>query len=310
MSRQVPSTSEPRKIIYIAGHGRSGSTLLDLCLGSQRAVWSLGEAVGLWHGLLPQKVRCGCGVLWGECAFWRDVVEHAEIPTDRDALARIHRSLMKSGDLPQDIRSYLQRLYSTIFEISGARVLIDSSKFPTYARHLVSAGVGGVSIVHLVRDSRAVGYSRMRMKGRSDATLPNTRAPAPGEVRRWNRVNYEVELLVRELGGIRIRYEDFIAEPERIMRSVFAHAGVEGHLRLPRDCTGRIALEVNHSAYGNPMRVERGPVVLREDDEWRSSLPMRDFITCTLLSLPRLFRYGYRISRRIRARHGHEVRSL
>jgi hypothetical protein len=47
---------------------------------------------------------------------------------------------------------------------------------------------------------------------------------------------------------------------------------------------------------GNPNRFQSGPVRLRPDDEWISRMRPRDKTLVTLLTLPLLARYGYRIS--------------
>ena len=46
---------------------------------------------------------------------------------------------------------------------------------------------------------------------------------------------------------------------------------------------------------GNPNRHSAGPVRLALDDEWRTRMPWRDRALGTLLTLPLLGRYGYRV---------------
>ncbi|MBN9618852.1 MAG: sulfotransferase, partial [Actinobacteria bacterium] len=91
-----------------------------------------------------------------------------------------------------------------------------------------------------------------------------------------------------------VRYEDLMADP----RAALAAVGVG----LGRDASGlgitddrRVALGVSHSVAGNPRRFASGPVELRADVAWRSRLSRRDRLVVTLLALPALRRFGYRL---------------
>ena len=58
--------------VYIMGRGHSGSTILDIILGSSAAVESLGELVsGL--GRCAAGEQCSCGSPMRECVFWCEV---------------------------------------------------------------------------------------------------------------------------------------------------------------------------------------------------------------------------------------------
>jgi hypothetical protein len=61
-----------------------------------------------------------------------------------------------------ELSADLQQLYRAIQCVSGARVLIDSSKVPTYGLILSRTSDIHLSVLHLVRDSRAVAYSWLR----------------------------------------------------------------------------------------------------------------------------------------------------
>ena len=49
-----------KKIIYIAGYGRSGSSILALILGQHKNIISLGE-IGVIFSALKHKRICTCG---------------------------------------------------------------------------------------------------------------------------------------------------------------------------------------------------------------------------------------------------------
>ncbi len=61
------------KCIYICGAGHSGSTLLDMLLGSHSQVASLGEISNLPMELAVNN-KCTCGQHIRNCEVWSDVV--------------------------------------------------------------------------------------------------------------------------------------------------------------------------------------------------------------------------------------------
>ena len=76
VTRLVNPPVRPR-LLFIAGWGRSGSTLLDRILGQVPGVFSAGELRDIWRrGALEDRL-CGCGSPFRECAVWRKVGEVA-----------------------------------------------------------------------------------------------------------------------------------------------------------------------------------------------------------------------------------------
>src|SRR5207249_8771406 len=65
------------KVLYVAGSGRSGSTILDRILGQVDGFFSAGELCNLWgRGLLARR-RCGCGTPVPDCPVWGAVLAEA-----------------------------------------------------------------------------------------------------------------------------------------------------------------------------------------------------------------------------------------
>ena len=61
-------------MVYIAGSGRSGSTILDNILGQIGGWASAGELRFLWErGVLGDRL-CGCGERFSVCPFWTQVL--------------------------------------------------------------------------------------------------------------------------------------------------------------------------------------------------------------------------------------------
>ncbi|MDQ3328808.1 MAG: sulfotransferase, partial [Chloroflexota bacterium] len=65
------------KVLYIAGFGRSGSTIMDNILGQLDGVFSGGELRSLWYHGLTGNILCGCGERFRECPVWERVLTTA-----------------------------------------------------------------------------------------------------------------------------------------------------------------------------------------------------------------------------------------
>jgi hypothetical protein len=61
------------RVAYIAGAGRSGSTLLAMLLGALPGCVSIGELRHMWRRGIQLNQRCGCGEPFWDCPFWSDV---------------------------------------------------------------------------------------------------------------------------------------------------------------------------------------------------------------------------------------------
>ncbi len=312
-----------QKVLLIVGRGRSGSTILDNMLGELDGFFSVGELHNLWKRGLVRGHTCGCGKPLAECPVWTSVLEAAEVNLGRtlpapeqvvnwqDQFVRPSdaRRLLKNqgaGTEAPQLASYLSLLnsvYGAIFDVTGARVIVDSSKRPSHSAlfHLLP----GVTpyFVQLVRDPRAVSYSRTRVKSDEvDQRLMRTDGPVRSAVKWWQR-NNEAETVRRKHPTDRsliVRYEDLVSDPAGTIESIVALVD-EGAADLPFEDGRSIRLGENHTAAGNPSRFRQGLVTLREDDEWVRRQNQRDRWITTIISLQLLKRYGYPVRATSRA---------
>ena len=99
------------------------------------------------------------------------------------------------------------------------------------------------------------------------------------------------ELARQGLPTLRVRYEDFVADPEAEFGRVAAFAGHAGDpLRLGED---GVELSEGHAVSGNPMRFQTGPVGVRADHGWRRGLAPWRRCLVEALTAPTRGRYGY-----------------
>jgi len=307
-----------QKVLLIVGRGRSGSTILDNMLGELEGFFSVGEMHNLWKRGLVRGHTCGCGRPLTECPVWTSVLRRAErhlgeplaAPEEvvgwQDEVVRprdVRRLLKKSvhdigSEKLADYLSVLGATYRALFEETGARVIVDSSKRPSHAAlfHLLPDVTP--YFVHLIRDPRAVSYSRTRLKSDEvDKRVMRTDGPLRSAIK-WLQRNSETEAVRRKHPAncsVVIRYEDFVADPARILQSVTALVG-EDPADLPLEGARTVKLGVNHTAAGNPSRFRQGSITLREDDEWTRRQSAWDRWITTAASVPLLRRYGYSVT--------------
>ncbi len=307
------------RLIYLAGFGRSGSTLLERLLAQVPGVCAAGEVVHLWQRGIREGERCGCGEAFPACPFWQQVGTAAFGGWDNvdvEHVARLRASVDRSRFIPllisapsrrrflpelDDYLAYYARTYAAIGEVGQGEVVIDSSKHASLAYCLRCHPELDLRVVHLVRDSRAVAYSWSRTVSRPDATTEThiARYSATTSATRWNVQNGALQLL-SHLGTptLRIRYEDLVREPAARLREIAAFAGLPGDTDLGflhTDGPGNwwADLGVAHTASGNPMRFTTGRIPIRLDDKWRTAMVPGKRRAVTALTSVLLQRYGY-----------------
>jgi Sulfotransferase family len=313
----LPSAPEGRlRVLYLGGIGRSGSTLLERMLGELPGTCSLGEVVHLWDRGVRHDQRCGCGAAFSACPFWQavgqrafggwqnvDVERHLELRTRVDDVRRTPRLLFGAfgrsfrRDLEEYAEAY-QAVYEAAREISGARLVIDSSKVTSLAYCLRRLPDLDLRLLHLIRDSRAVAYSWTKMVRRPEVVNREAymhRFTPKQLAFLWSLHNTLLEL--PRMAGTptrTLRYEQFARDPETVLRQVAEFAGLPlGPDDLGFLEPGVVHLNMSHQVAGNPMRFTTGQVKIRKDEAWRTELAPRDRRQVAALTAPVSLAFGY-----------------
>jgi Sulfotransferase family len=305
-------------VLYIAGTGRSGSTVLANILGEVDGVFAAGEVRYLWQRGLKEGRLCGCGLPVRECPVWSKVLAEAGQLDDSNRADAVVSMLNHTGrlrNLPAILagkvaprlnpanalsgapaRSALADLYGAMAHVTGSRVIVDSSKLPAYANVLASTPGIDLRVVHLIRDPRGAAHSWSSRKTLSDGAARahmEQIGPAKSAVL-WDVWNMAGGVLFR--GGpnryMRLRYEDFVADPPGTVRAILSMVGM-GDAQLPFVNGNEAQTTPNHSVAGNPDRLRHGVITLRSDDRWRSGMTPRSRRVVSTLTSPLLLRYGY-----------------
>jgi hypothetical protein len=308
MAEATPSV----KVLYVMGQDRTGSTILGNVLGQVDGFAHLGEVRHVWGAGLLREGLCGCGASVRECELWsRAVPEALGGDTTPEEVAGWLGQALRLRNLPRLQRtapgrmssvigadayaSVAARLYPALARRTGGRVLVDTSKSPVYGAILAAVPGLDTWFVHLVRDPRATAYSWQRAKvspGRPGGRM--WRIPAWRSARAWVLANLAADRVRRgnPQRAVLVRYEDFVADPRSTVDRLVRLVGGSGTVQLTDDRI--VEIRPQHAASGNPARLLRGPVELREDDEWRTGQRRADRSVVTAITLPLLGRYGYR----------------
>jgi hypothetical protein len=308
-------TAAPVPVIYIAGAGRSGSTLLGMLLGTLPGAVNVGELRHIWRrGVLDDEL-CGCGEAFSACPFWTAVGARAFGGWDGAAAERMltlqrevdrfrRLPLLAAGALAPRTRrrvdayaDVVARLYRAISEVGGGAAVVDTGKSVAFAAAVGRRPDLELSVVHLVRDPRAVAYSWTRRREMPEkagaAAYMATFGPARSSLVWLGNTAAADALALVGLPVTVVSYESLVgpARREAIRRLAAA---------VPGDGAGLAALEheeiavaVQHTVAGNPARFRTGAVRLRPDTEWRRAMDARDRRIVTAVAGAWMWRYGY-----------------
>lgn len=290
----------PVHVVYVVGTPRSGSTLLTSLLGQQPGWFAAGEIRLLWRELDTRT--CGCGLPATTCPVWGRVVDEVATTygeprhvadlmlatTRMAALPRISRADGLAA-VSADARRYaavLRTTYLTIAEVTGAGVVIDSSKAVSEASLLRLVPDVVPHVVHTVRDPRGVVHSWRRAVVAGAVGTPDL--PPWSVALRWVLTNAASEVVRRGYEGrsTLIRYEDLARDADLHGETVLRTLGIPAMATPPAlDGTG-------HIVAGNQLR-KQSAVVVREDRAWHDGMDARVRREVAALTLPVRRHYGY-----------------
>lgn len=287
---------------------------MDRLLGQVPGCVSVGELRHIWEGSFIEDQLCGCGVSFGDCSFWnavRNQLIEAIPGFDAQQVLALKKTVDRIRYIPlmiwpslspgfaKRLDAYgwvLHQLYSSILNISGAQVVVDSSKDPSYAFLLATMPGIEVHLVHLVRDSRGAAYSWTKKKIRPEITKQKAfmRRHHPVISAFWwnlsNGLSYWLRRRVKSY--VRVHYEDLVENPECQLRRILQLIEF-GEVPLPFIQGQRVYMGVTHTVSGNPMRFQQGWIELRHDNDWRKQMKLSQKLLVTALTLPGLVNYGY-----------------
>ncbi len=248
------------KYIYICSAGHSGSTLLDLLIGSHSRVESLGEITHFPKNLALNTV-CSCLQRVRSCPVWLKIIKNmgdrtginylndpyslnlgyhiAKVIVDRKHQTPIYKTRRKfkvglrylelrfgmefCKFLLNDVYESIDTnflLYDSAREILHVDMIVDSSKEYLKAVGIYKRRPENVRIIFLTRDGRGVFYSNLKRNNSKKRSLYSYR----------NFYTRSIPLLKRHVDRkhiIRVRYEDLVKDTRKQLKRICGFVGLE-----------------------------------------------------------------------------------
>lgn len=255
------------KVLYFAGSGRSGSTILNIILGNHPQIFGGGELQNMRQVYNANKI-CSCQALLINCEFWSAVmndwiskIEDDDIDSGlkrwRDvegvfSLKSWVKMFFGIGRNSEDFKKYLAsttEFYRIVQQHSKKEILVDISKNPLRAWALEKNPAIDLRMVHLVRDGRAVTWSLKRTAERQNRKRPTWRAALFWVI--INRMTSFVRTKVKH--KTLIRYEDLIAEPDVILKKIGLMSGIDFSIIIKKIKSNE-DFRIEHIMAGNGIR--------------------------------------------------------
>ncbi len=259
------------------------------------------------------------------CPFWsavrREWVERAD-PDSIESYPKLQDRFEPQGRWPRllyegrrrsgSFRSYAgltRAFFESVRAVSGKPVIVDSSKISVRAFALgMTPGIDPY-VLHLVRDGRGVIAShigpfrkdrRAGLRGDHEGRPMRKSAARRGvlylvSVLRWIVGNLLTEWVCARLGPertMRLRYEDFVADPEGALQRIGSLIGLD-LTDVAEDASSGKPMDAGHNVGGNRTK-KLGAITLRPDaQEWRTALsPAEQRLSWALMGWL-MRRYGY-----------------
>ncbi len=325
-------------IIYIGGLGRSGSTLLAEILATIPGFVSVGELPTLWRHGWQDDWQSSDGYKFSTSPVWQSLVARLyeddddfdpkkclelceRVSTRRHLLAFGTRSYRKN--IQKDLNTYIahfEKVYHILAIQADARVIIDSGKSPFHAALMSESSEVDFRTVHLIRDPRAVAFSRMRRKINKNTTTGISslmvRQSSTRIALRWSWQNFLMSRLqCKTLKGVQSSYETLAESPEVEIRRILTELNLScNHTALDSLSAGAFTKQPGIAFSGNSSRFDFEQNAIRIDDIWKKELPWLSYCIVSVLTYPAryiLATYNYsKLNASTKARENNSLRSM
>lgn len=307
------STFPPIRILYVAGLGHSGSTVLDIIMSNHPDIFGGGELIRLVSNGWIKDEYCACGKPGNQCGFWSEVrrdveskfsganleeyVELQRIYENRFSISKLVREKQLPSSRFQAYTRETLAVFQAIQRVSGCTLIVDSSKEPSRAYALSLIPGIDLYLIHLVRDVRGVSWS-LKKTYPKDIRMGVEKEKKPKPVwwtsLSWMLANWQAEWVRKQIvpeKSLFLRYEDMVPNTKATLYQIGDLIGLDlGSIQ--RKIDNEVPLSVGHTIAGNRLRMN-GNLRLRLDDSWKCNLNGFDLAIIRLLSSRLIARYGY-----------------
>ncbi len=285
---ETSKLNEPIDLIYILSNGRSGSTILDMLLGTSNETWTLGEYLLSKYEWTNGRLPCGCGHEFKDCPFWQNLSKdilnnHQKELTDSILFRDLHGSgkVLRPQFLPsllsgkpspsllEEAKKYGAANYTILKKIKKEALkrksfdfFIDASKDPYRLLLLQLSGFFNIKVIHLTKPIQGFIYSMSKPKLKTTAILRMSF--------RWlieNRIMIAIGDKFFDANSFyHVHYKDIIEDPQSTFNAIQSTLGIT---LTGLDFTN-FGEKDSHGIAGNIARFKNAK--LKRDIEWQSKL--------------------------------------
>lgn len=258
------------KIIFIAGLGHSGTTLIDLVLSNHTSIIGFGQIYTVYNELKNNTIKhknrvCSCGKDITECDYWSRII-----------------STMNQPDV--SYQSFYKFILDTIHsEFQNDIYLLDSSKSLESLKNTLRIPNTSIKVLHIFKDVRNWCISNIELHKRKY----NKRASPFLTFLLWYNSNKKFQnyLDSNNLQYLNIGYDDFCLNSKKVFIDIFDFLEIGYQEGLANYSNSK-----SHVVSGNRMRLE--PDKNKEivyDNRW---FHRKEWLIPSIL-LPKIMKYNY-----------------
>ena len=291
-----------RTIIYVMSDKRSGSTLLENILSKSEETVSVGELALLKNHIFREGAgyrwdwNCSCGSPVKECVFWSKILEGIDIDAPAfntkiqwnfksnrtlagSFMPAVFKTTLQHIDKRKvngDTMNTLYSIYRKIFEVTGKRFIIDSSKNPVQAYMLYKHKPDDidVKIIGLKRDLRAIAASKRKWNVSNNKDTNKSLGWLLRNSLLYYKICNQVLKLVNEEDKLQLSYEQLATHTQLQLDKVVRKTGLQ-----PYKAPEYMHVEDDHTIAGTPQRFTKKPI--KYDNSWEeaySKKPVLSFV--------------------------------
>ncbi|MBM7622957.1 sulfotransferase [Sporohalobacter salinus] len=304
---QITKETSKIKLVYIAGIGHSGSTLLDLILGAHDKIESVGEIKNLKRFIVNDK-KCSCGQRIDKCCYWGKILKEYQAKLKEKGIKdNIYdfRTYDKKIFLTEKLRAFFDGyehiftkkeireygyknyyLFQSIIETTGRDIILDSSKNPYRLALLSLSDLFDIKVIYLFRDGRANLESKKRKANdnqREEASYPGSVSQTLKFIKLSLYVRNILKHYIDSNDIYGLRYKDFTQNCKREIKGLCSFLDIEYQKEiLDNNSSTYFGSRERHNIGGNRLRFKQIDQI-RYINKWKNNLTFNEKMCFKLL---------------------------
>lgn len=277
-------------IIFIICKGHSGSTITNMLISSHPSVTGVGELINLNKYMKPDSGKyCTCEQDIYNCAIWSKVLKMAHLKPPLPL------------EEPENFDACNHNLLSAINEVNQTSWVCDISKSSKRLSLLTKSDRFNVTILHLVRDGRAVAYSYLRKKDRLNRKTFSSLKERLNFIKKynyfrninsWHKNNLHIYNKYKDYKNYHIiKYEDIVDDYTSVIKNIWSKIGLDSKEEYLENFDKDI-----HIIGGNRMRRNEN-IEVRKDLEYKNKIPAFNWLLSSIYLRKSRKLFGYKFSK-------------